>query len=128
MLRFVLVEPAVPENVGAAARALKTMGFGDLWIVNSDAHQQKQARILAHGSGELLQKARHFSSLADVKQEVDLVIGTSAVVYPAASLIQYTKSHGGKVIIINTQASGASHLADVELIGPCGEILPQLLS
>ena len=57
-----------------------------------------------------------------------LVIGTSAVVYPAASLIQYTKSHGGKVIIINTQASGASHLADVELIGPCGEILPQLLS
>ena len=30
---FILVEPAVPENVGAAARALKTMGFGELRLV-----------------------------------------------------------------------------------------------
>ena len=35
-LAFVLVEPKVPENVGAAARALCTMGFGQLWLVNSD--------------------------------------------------------------------------------------------
>ena len=78
MLRFVLVEPAVPENVGAAARALKTMGFGSLWIVNSRAFEAKQAKILAHGSGEILDQARHFSSLEAVRNEVDLMVGTSA--------------------------------------------------
>ncbi|RLU00218.1 SIR2 family NAD-dependent protein deacylase [Ketobacter sp.] len=57
-----------------------------------------------------------------------LVIGTSASVYPAAGLIQLTKAQGGKVLVINTQASGASALADMELIGPCGEWLPALLS
>ena len=36
---IVLVEPARAENVGAAARAMKTMGFSSLRIVNSDAHR-----------------------------------------------------------------------------------------
>ena len=31
---FILVEPAVPENIGAAARAIKTMGFKNLILVN----------------------------------------------------------------------------------------------
>ena len=78
MLRFVLVEPAVPENVGAAARALKTMGFADMWIVNSHAHEEKQARILAHGSGDILDNIQTFASVADVKERVDLMVGTSA--------------------------------------------------
>ena len=78
MIRFVLVEPAVPENVGAAARALKTMGFADLWIVNSAVHEEKQARIVAHGSGDILDNVRTFTSLDAVKAEVDLMVGTSA--------------------------------------------------
>ena len=49
-LAFVLVEPKVPENVGAAARALCTMGFGELWLVNSDLHTRPEAHWLAHGS------------------------------------------------------------------------------
>lgn len=78
MLYFTLLEPAVPENVGAAARALKTMGFADLWIVNSAVHQHKQARIVAHASDDILANARHFDSLAAVRAEVDLLVGTSA--------------------------------------------------
>lgn len=62
------------------------------------------------------------------KADCLLVIGTSASVYPAAGLIQLTKAMGGKVLVINTQSSGASELADMELIGPCGEWLPRLLS
>lgn len=56
-----------------------------------------------------------------------LVVGTSAAVYPAASLIEYAKRQGASVIVINTQASGASSLADIELIGPAGKLLPALL-
>lgn len=78
MLYFVLVEPAVAENVGAAARALKTMGFNELWIVNSQAHTEKGARILAHGSGDVLDNVRTFASLAEVRAATDLLIGTSA--------------------------------------------------
>lgn len=77
-LAFVLVEPKVPENVGAAARALCTMGFGELWLVNSDLHTRPEAHWLAHGSDHILDNARIFPDLASVRNSVDLLIGTSA--------------------------------------------------
>jgi len=77
-LAFVLVEPKVPENVGAAARALCTMGFGDLWLVNSDLHTRPEAHWLAHGSDHILDNARIFPDLASVRNSVDLLMGTSA--------------------------------------------------
>jgi tRNA/rRNA methyltransferase len=78
MLHFVLVEPGVPENVGAAARALKTMGFSSLWIVNSQAHRDKPARILAHGSHDILDSVREFSDLAAVPSPARSAAATSA--------------------------------------------------
>ena len=77
-LAFVLVEPKVPENVGAAARALCTMGFGELWLVNSDLHTRPEAHWLAHGSDHILDNARIFPDLASVRNSVDLLMGTSA--------------------------------------------------
>lgn len=56
-----------------------------------------------------------------------LVIGTNASVYPAAGLIQLAKHHGSRIFVVNTQPSDASDLADIELIGKSGEILPLLL-
>lgn len=58
---------------------------------------------------------------------VFLVIGTSAIVYPSASLIPYARQAGAKIIEINTEPSAAAGLADWVLQGPAGEILPQLL-
>jgi tRNA/rRNA methyltransferase len=75
---FVLVRPAVPENIGAAARALKTMGFDQLRIVGSEAHREKPARILAHASSELLDNAQTFADLDAALRDVDFSIGTSA--------------------------------------------------
>ena len=60
--------------------------------------------------------------------EAMLVIGTSAVVYPAAGLIGVAKAAGAGIIVVNTQPSEASPLADIELLGPAGEIVPQLLA
>jgi NAD-dependent deacetylase len=56
-----------------------------------------------------------------------LVVGTSALVYPAAGLIQRAKAAPGRVIEINVARTAASHLADVSLIGKSGEILPRLI-
>lgn len=75
---FILVRPAVPENVGAAARALKTMGFSQLRIVDSEAHREKPARILAHASNEILENAETFSDLQSALVDIDFSVGTSA--------------------------------------------------
>lgn len=75
---FVLVRPAVPENVGAAARALKTMGFAQLRIVGSEVHREKPARILAHASNEILDKATTFPDLQSALADIDFSVGTSA--------------------------------------------------
>ena len=77
-IQFVLVQPQRPENVGAAARALKTMGFGPPRLVQPCDHLAPEARWLAHGSEELLTGAEVFASLDDALEDVDLVVGTTA--------------------------------------------------
>ncbi len=77
-LAVVLVSPARPENVGAAARAMKTMGFSDLRIVDSDAHLQEGARRVAHGSGDILDNVKTYSTLADALVDIPFTIATTA--------------------------------------------------
>ena len=59
--------------------------------------------------------------------EIMFVVGTSAVVYPAASLIPLAKAHGRTVIEVNPDETPYSDEADCCLHGPAGEILPRLL-
>ncbi|SQJ29584.1 Uncharacterized tRNA/rRNA methyltransferase HI_0380 [Serratia rubidaea] len=77
-LHIILVAPARPENVGAAARAMKTMGFSSLRIVDSDAHLQPAARWVAHGAGEILDAAQHFATLEQALADVDFTVATTA--------------------------------------------------
>ena len=71
----------------------------------------------------MMKEAEH----AVAEAEVVLVIGTSAVVYPAAGLIPYAKQAGAKVIEINTEPTAATAVVDCSLHGPAAEILPQLI-
>lgn len=77
-LPIILVSPARAENVGAAARAMKTMGFTELRIVASDAHLKPEARWVAHGSGNILDNAQHFPTLADALHDVNFTVATTA--------------------------------------------------
>jgi NAD-dependent deacetylase len=56
-----------------------------------------------------------------------LVIGTSAVVYPAAGLAPLARSFGAKIIEVNLEASPISSSVDARLIGQAGDILPELV-
>lgn len=56
-----------------------------------------------------------------------LVVGTSAVVYPAASLIHAAGGLGRAVIEINLEPTPASPRVDLGLYGPAGTILPGLI-
>lgn len=77
-LYFVLMAPARAENVGAAARALKTMGFSHLRIVASQVHTKAEASWVAHGAQELLTGAESFDSLPEALADLDLVVATTA--------------------------------------------------
>ncbi len=57
-----------------------------------------------------------------------LVIGTSAVVYPAAGLAQLAKSCGARVVEINVAETPLTSEIDQFLQGPSGELLPQLIA
>jgi tRNA/rRNA methyltransferase len=75
---FILVEPAVPGNVGAAARAIKTMGFKYLRLVKPCKYQNAEAVKMAHGSVDILRKAMVYTSLQEATEDIDFVIGTTA--------------------------------------------------
>jgi len=60
--------------------------------------------------------------------ELFLVIGTSAVVYPAAGLAQIAKASGARVVEINIAETQLSDQIDQFLQGPSGELLPQLIA
>lgn len=61
------------------------------------------------------------------KAEVIFIVGTSGVVQPAASLAGMAKRNGATVIEINLERTPISTEADVTLLGPSGEILPQII-
>ena len=64
---------------------------------------------------------------ASRQADVFLVVGTSAVVYPAAGLVMEAKSAGAKVIELNLEETPFSAYVDCSLRGRAGELLPQLL-
>lgn len=75
---FILYKPAVPGNVGAAARAMNTMGFSQLRLIRPCDHLGDQARMLAHGSHHILENASVYDSFDEAVQDLDLVICTTA--------------------------------------------------
>src|SRR5690554_5076591 len=76
---FILVSPAREENIGASARALKTMGFERLRLVSPQCdHLGARARATAHGSNDILEQAEVFSSLEEAGADLSLLIGSAA--------------------------------------------------
>jgi NAD-dependent deacetylase len=71
----------------------------------------------------MMNEAEHAASSA----EVFLVIGTSAVVYPAAGLVPLARQSGAKVIEINLEPTPFSAMVDCALQAPAAELLPKLL-
>ncbi len=72
-------------------------------------------------------KAQQLSFLESEKSEVMLVIGTSTVVYPAASLPMRAKECGAVIIEINKEPSLATGLiSDYLICGSAGEIIPEI--
>jgi NAD-dependent deacetylase len=65
---------------------------------------------------------------AAAEAEVLLVVGTSAMVYPAASLVTIARAAKARIIEINVVETPISGEVDSTLRGPSGEVLPKLVA
>ena len=65
MIRIVLCRPSHPGNIGAAARAMKTMGFTDLRLVAPERYPAKEALWMATNAGDVLENATVHENLLD---------------------------------------------------------------
>lgn len=77
-IRVVLVETSHPGNIGAAARAMKTMSLSRLWLVNPSGFPGAEASARAAGATDVLDRARVCGTLSEALAGSRFVVGTSA--------------------------------------------------
>jgi len=78
-IRFVLFQPSHPGNIGAAARAIRVMGYSELVLVKPEKeHPHPEARARSSNALEVLVNARVTETLAEAVADCGLVFGASA--------------------------------------------------
>jgi tRNA (cytidine32/uridine32-2'-O)-methyltransferase len=76
-IRIVLVNTSHPGNIGAAARAMKTMGLSQLYLVAPGIFPHDKAIEMASAAVDVLACARVVSTLEEAVTDCNLVVGTS---------------------------------------------------
>jgi TrmH family RNA methyltransferase len=118
-IRIVLTRTSHPGNIGAAARAMKTMGLSQLVLVDPAVFPNSQADAMAAGSTDLLAQARVCSTLAEALADTTLALGVSArrrdivaevLTPPEASTRLLTEAQAGPVaLVFGNETSGLSN-------------------
>jgi tRNA/rRNA methyltransferase len=118
-IRVVLSHTSHPGNIGAAARAMKTMGLSQLVLVNPRHFPDPQAHALASGADDLLAHARVCASLDEALQGTVFATAVTArrrelAVAPlwardaAAELVAAT-AQGDVALVFGNETSGLSN-------------------
>jgi tRNA/rRNA methyltransferase len=76
-IRIVLVRPRGSANVGAAARAMKNMGVGELTLVGPAVRRFAAAEAMAVHARDLVRGARTVATVAEAVGDCSLVVGTT---------------------------------------------------
>lgn len=106
-LRVVLTEPSHPGNIGAAARALKTMGFTRLRLVAPRRYPHPEAEALASGAGDVLDGAQCHATLQEAVRGCALVIGTTARERHLAAPVLDPREAARRVLALPGEAEAA---------------------
>ncbi|MDA3979472.1 MULTISPECIES: tRNA (cytosine(32)/uridine(32)-2'-O)-methyltransferase TrmJ [Gallibacterium] len=77
-IKIVLVETSHPGNIGSAARAMKTMGLSQLYLVSPKVLPNEESIALSAGSADVVENAHIVSSFDEAVADCSLIIGTSA--------------------------------------------------
>lgn len=67
------------------------------------------------------------SERAAINSDIFFVVGTSAVVYPAAGLVYTAKRSGSYIVEVNIEETEVSSIADISFFGEAGKVLPEIL-
>lgn len=118
-VRIILVGTTHPGNIGSTARAMKTMGFNSLYLVEPKSFPDYKANELAAGSDDILNNARVCGSLDEALIGCQLILATSArprdlalpglVPAAAAELIQQQATGTQVAIVFGREHSGLSN-------------------
>lgn len=77
-VRFVLVEPSHPGNIGAAARAMKNMALERLVLVRPKRFPHEQATARASGAEAVLASARVVDTVAEAVSDCGFIAATTS--------------------------------------------------
>ena len=75
---IVLCRTSHPGNIGSTARAIKTMGFLNLTLINPNEFPHKDANALAAGAEDVLEQVKVVNSIEDALKDSHLIIGFTA--------------------------------------------------
>lgn len=119
-IKIVLVETSHPGNIGAAARAMKTMGLNRLVLVQPANYPCVEATARAAGADDVLATAEVVNSLEDAIADTSYVLGTSARLrtlrWPgvdprtaAAESVQAVREGGSVSLVFGRESSGLTN-------------------
>jgi len=118
-IRIVLCQTSHPGNIGAAARAMKTMGLRRLMLVNPKKFPHPEAEAMASGATDILAEASLCTSLEQALAGCGLVIGLSArkreLSHPLTGARQAAQqaadfaAQGEVALVFGTEMSGLSN-------------------
>ena len=117
-VKIVLVNTTHPGNIGAAARAMKTMGLDQLALVAPRRFPSAECTARAAGADDILARASVFPSVEEAVADCGLVFGTSArtrsiawpEVTPETAATQIAGAAGGSAaVLFGRESSGLSN-------------------
>jgi tRNA/rRNA methyltransferase len=124
-VRIVLSHPSHPGNIGAAARAMKTMGLSQLWLVAPAAFPDPVAEARASGATDVLEQARVVATLEEALAGTVLAAAVTArrrelslprrAARAAATEIVDWAARGEVALVFGNETSGLSN----EEVGLC---------
>lgn len=117
-IKIVLVETSHPGNIGSAARAMKTMGFNDLNLVNPKCEINDISYAMASNAKDVLENTKVSSSLKETLSDCNFVVGATArqrdipleIINPRQFSKKLSDKNFGKVaILLGNEARGLTN-------------------
>jgi TrmH family RNA methyltransferase len=116
-IRIVLCRPSHPGNIGAAARAMKTMGLSDLRLVAPEKFPAKEADWMATNAGDVLSNARVHPTLENAIEDCVAAYALSArprewspqVLDARAAAARALKADGNTAFVFGNEQAGLTN-------------------
>ena len=106
-IRIVLINTSHPGNIGSAARAMKTMGLSELYLVAPAQFPHQKAVEMASSAHDVLDHATICETLDEAIADCTLVVGTSArtrkIPWPLLTpreMAEHVKQEAGEIAIL----------------------------